>query len=301
MSAAAFGFWDTFRHRLIITADLVCLTGLRVGAGTSPLLPTATDLPVVMAEGRPYIPGSSLRGVLRAHIERIVRTLEPGAGKGRGACDPLNEPDPFGGGTAFHGRGTCDPLNEHAWCITRTEMRDLRLQARQRKADGDEWLATEIWDRSCRVCRVFGSPWLASRVRVTDLFCSNGARPVVRDGVAIDREKEAVHNKFDFEVVPPGSRFGLEIVAENLAAEELGLLWLGLRELEAGRIPVGGFKGRGLGRVALEGLRARYVDAADPEALRRYLLQGEMREATAEMLDGWLERFLERCGGGRNA
>ena len=280
MSAAAFGFWDTFRHRLIITADLVCVTGLRVGAGTSPLLPTATDLPVVMAEGRPYIPGSSLRGVLRAHVERIVRTLEPGVGGGCGACDPLNE---------------------HAWCITRTKMRDLRLQARQRKTDGDERLATEIWKRSCRVCRVFGSPWLASRVRIADLFCSNGARPVVRDGVAIDREKEAVRNKFDFEVVPPGSRFGLEIVAENLAPEELGLLWLGLRELEAGRIPVGGFRGRGLGRVALEGLGARYVDASDPEALRRYLLKGEMRDATPETLDGWLEALLQQCGGGEDA
>lgn len=276
----AFGFWDTFRHRLIVTADLVCVTGLRVGAGTSALLPTATDLPVVMAEGRPYIPGSSLRGVLRAHVERIVRTLEPAAGKGRGACDPLNE---------------------LAWCIPGAEMRRLRSEARQRKTDGDDWLAERVWELSCRVCRVFGSPWLASRVRVTDLFCSNGARPVVRDGVAIDREKEAVRNKFDFEVVPPGSRFGLEIVAENLAPEELGLLWLGLRELEAGRIPVGGFKGRGLGRVALEGLQARYVDAADPEALRWYLLKGEMQEATAEMLDGWVERLLERCGGGRDA
>ncbi|MGQ9533086.1 MAG: type III CRISPR-associated RAMP protein Csx7 [Desulfotomaculales bacterium] len=281
MSAAtAFGLWDTFRHRLIITADLVCVTGLRVGAGASPLLPTATDLPVVMVEGRPYIPGSSLRGVLRAHIERMVRTLEPGVGGGQGACDPLNEP---------------------AWCIPRETMRNLRGEARKRGAGADDWLAQQVWERSCRVCRVFGSPWLASRVRIADLFSSNGARPVVRDGVAIDREKEAVRNKFDFEVVPPGTRFGLEIVAENLAPEERGLLWLGLRELEAGRIAVGGFRGRGLGRVALEGLRARYVDASDPDALRRYLLKGEMREATRETLDQWLEALLQRCGGGEDA
>lgn len=277
MAAQEQGFWEAFRHRLIVTAELVCNTALRVGAGAEALLPTATDLPVVAVDGRSYIPGSSLRGVLRSHVERIVRGLEPEAGDGRGACDPLNEA---------------------AWCITRETMRDLREEARRRGQDGDDWLAQQVWERSCRVCRVFGSPWLASRVRIADIFCSSDVRPEVRDGVAIDREKEAVRNKFDFEVVPAGTRFTLEIVAENLgAAEELGLLWLGLQELKAGHVAVGGFKGRGLGRVQLEELRVRYVDAADRDALRRYLLRGEMREATAEELDGWLGTFLERCGG----
>lgn len=275
MAAQEQGFWDTFRHRLIVTAELVCDTALRVGAGTEALLPTATDLPVVAADGRPYIPGSSLRGVLRSHVERIVRTLEPRPGEGQGACDPLDEA---------------------AWCITRETMWKLRTNARQR-GDGDDWLAKRVWEKSCRVCRVFGSPWLASRVRIADLFCSSDVRPEVRDGVAIDREKEAVRNKFDFEVVPAGTRFRLEIVAENLDAEERGLLWLGIRELVAGHIAVGGFKGRGLGRVHLEELRVRCVDGTDRDALRRYLLRGEMREATAEEQNVWLAEFLERCGG----
>jgi len=227
------------------------------------------------------IPGAALGGVLRSHVERIVRTLEPHAGEGRGACDPLNEA---------------------GWCITREEMNDWRIEARKRKAEGDDWLAAQVWERSCRVCRVFGSPWLASRVRVADLVCSHDVHPVVRDGVAIDREKEAVRHKFDFEVLPAGTRFRLEIVAENLdAEEEAGLLWLCLQELAAGHLAVGGFKGRGLGRVRLEGLQVRYVDAADRDALRRYLLQKEMREATAEELAGWLKNFLERCGGGPDA
>jgi len=281
MAVQGQGFWEAFRHRLIVTAELVCDTALRVGAGAEALLPTATDLPVVAVDGRPYIPGSSLRGVLRSHVERFVRALEPRPGRGQGACDPLNEV---------------------AWCITREAMRDLRAEARRRGQDGDDWLAQQVWERSCRVCRVFGSPWLASRVRIADLFCSSNVRPEVRDGVAIDREREAVRNKFDFEVVPAGTRFRLEIVAENLgAAEELGVLWLGLQELAAGHVAVGGFKGRGLGRVHLEELRVRYVDAADRDALRRYLLRGEMHEATAEELDGWLEMFLERCGGDSGA
>lgn len=277
--APATGFWDKFRNRVIITADLVCQTALRVGAGTASFLPTATDLPVVTVDGRPYIPGSSLRGVLRSHLERIVRTLEPDVRGGSGACDPLSEKD---------------------WCITSERMRQYRREARP-KEDGDVWLAERIWKDSCRICRVFGSPWLASRVRVADLFCLNGALPEVRDGVAIDREKEAVKNKFDFEVVPPGSRFRLEVMGENLEEDELGLVLLGIRELEAGRIALGGFKGRGLGRVGLEALRIRYVSADDRQALRRYLLAGEMREVGAEEVDRWVGVFVARCGGGAGA
>jgi CRISPR/Cas system CSM-associated protein Csm3 (group 7 of RAMP superfamily) len=97
---------------------------------------------------------------------------------------------------------------------------------------------------------VFGSPWLASRVRFTDLpLLTEGAEPELRDSVAIDREKESVANKYDFEAMPAGVRFKLEIVAENLDDHELGLLLLGVRELERGNIRIGGFKGRGLGVV----------------------------------------------------
>ncbi len=273
------GFWDTFRHRLVVTGELVCDTGLRVGAGTEPLVPTATDLPVVTVAGRPYVPGSSLRGVLRSHVERIVRTLEPKPGGGQGACDPLDE---------------------KACCVTREKIKSWRAEVRGH-AHGDDLLAERVWERSCRVCRVFGSPWLASRVRISDLFCIGDVHPEVRDGVAIDREKEAVRNKFDFEVLPAGTRFRLEIVAENLSKEELGLLWLGIRELAEGNVAVGGFKGRGLGRVHLEGLSVRYVDARDREGFRRYLLQGEMKEASLGEAEKWLEVLLEHCGGGSGA
>ncbi|MGB9886316.1 MAG: type III CRISPR-associated RAMP protein Csx7 [Moorellales bacterium] len=275
--AVPLGLWDTFRSRVVVTAELVCETALRVGAGTESFLPTATDLPVVTVDGRPYIPGSSLRGVLRSHLERIVRSLEPKAGGGFGACDPLSE---------------------GARCMSNTIMDSYRQQA---KKYGEAWLAERIWTDSCRICRVFGSPWLASRVRVADLLCLNGALPEVRDGVAINREKEAVQNKFDFEVVPPGSLFGLELVAENLGQDELGLLLLGVKELEAGRIALGGFKGRGLGRVSLRNLHINYVSTEDRQALRRYLLTGEMLEASAQEVDGWVAAFVERCGGGADA
>ncbi|HIC92885.1 MAG TPA: CRISPR-associated RAMP protein [Anaerolineae bacterium] len=268
--------WDTFKSRLEITAELVAKMGLRVGMGGEAAEPIASDLPIIKdAQGNPFIPGSSLRGVLRSHLERIVRTLEDSARNGRGACNPVVGKQ---------------------WCITGEEMKELRDQARRK---GDLWLAEQVWEKSCRVCRVFGSPWLASRVKVSDLRLIGETTVEVRDGVAIHREKETVANKYDFETVPSGARFQLHIIAENLEEDEAGLLWLGIRELERGHIYVGGFKGRGLGRVRLEKLGIKGItDASDPRALKDYLLKGEMKPISPEEADRWLEALLKEMEAG---
>jgi CRISPR/Cas system CSM-associated protein Csm3 (group 7 of RAMP superfamily) len=137
------------------------------------------------------------------------------------------------------------------------------------------------------VDQVFGSPKLASRVRFTDLpLLTDGAEPELRDSVAIDREKESVANKYDFEAMPAGVRFGLEIVAENLDDAELGLLLLGVRELERGNIRIGGFKGRGLGVVTLENMRYEWVD-------RNSLLAYLVDNTTQPVDEAWVNAKLQ--------
>jgi CRISPR-associated RAMP protein (TIGR02581 family) len=119
---------------------------------------------------------------------------------------------------------------------------------------------------TCLVCQTFGSPWLASAVRVRDM-------PIVadewfgqfdvRDGVAIDRDKGTVAvGPYDYEVVPAGTRFELHIEAENLDEWQRGLLWLGLRELKRGDVALGGFTSRGLGWVRLEEPQVLLVEGA---------------------------------------
>jgi CRISPR-associated RAMP protein (TIGR02581 family) len=276
--------WDTFASRLEITARLVCRTGVRVGRGGEAAEPTATDLPVMTDDtGLPFLPGSSLRGVLRAHVERLVRSLEPDPGGGRGACNPVVEQE---------------------WCVTGDRIRGWREeQRRARRQEGapekaDARFAQQVWQRSCRVCRVFGSPWLASRVRVADLPCVAGGAVERRDGVSIDRDKETVANKYDFEAVPAGTAFRLGLVAENLGQAERGLLWLGLRELQEGRLALGGFKGRGLGQVALDSFHMRGVEATDRAALKRYVLWDELTEVDAAEAGRWLEALWRELEGG---
>jgi CRISPR-associated RAMP protein (TIGR02581 family) len=242
--------WDTFENRLRIVGELVAVTGMRVGMSAESAMPTATDLPVIKdANGRPFIPGSSLRGAVRAHIERIVRAFEPSVGNGKGALDPI----------------------------------DVRKYNSLYDGKSEE----QIFEVSSRVDQVFGSPKLASRVRFTDLpLLTEGAEPELRDSVAIDREKESVANKYDFEAMPAGVRFGLEIVAENLDDAELGLLLLGIRELERGNIRIGGFKGRGLGVVQLENVRYEWVDRA---SLLEYLMEDKVQPVD----EAWVNAKLQ--------
>jgi CRISPR/Cas system CSM-associated protein Csm3 (group 7 of RAMP superfamily) len=118
-----------------------------------------------------------------------------------------------------------------------------------------------------------------------------------RDGVSIDRDKETVANKYDFEAVPAGTEFQLAVVAENLEPAERGLLWLGLRELKEGRLALGGFKSRGLGQVALKDLRMKAVDSTDRSALKRYILQDQLTPVDSAEADHWLEVLWQQLEG----
>jgi CRISPR/Cas system CSM-associated protein Csm3 (group 7 of RAMP superfamily) len=61
----------------VVVGQLTCDTGLHIGTGER-VSPGASDLPVVKdGLGRPYIPGSSLKGVLRAYAERLIYSLTP--------------------------------------------------------------------------------------------------------------------------------------------------------------------------------------------------------------------------------
>jgi CRISPR-associated RAMP protein (TIGR02581 family) len=147
-------------------------------------------------------------------------------------------------------------------CVDAKRIRELK------ETYGDDAELTDaLVEELCLICQTFGSPWLASPVRVRDL-------PVVadewfgqfdvRDGVAIDRDKgTAADGKlYNYEVVPAGTRFKLHLEAENLGDWQRGLLWLGLRALKDGRVALGGFTSRGLGWVRLEEPAVLLVEGA---------------------------------------
>jgi len=67
-----------FHGKLLIEGDLICETGLHIGAGKGTLEIGGADNPVVKdAFGRPYVPGSSLRGRIRSLLETALGLATP--------------------------------------------------------------------------------------------------------------------------------------------------------------------------------------------------------------------------------
>jgi CRISPR-associated RAMP protein (TIGR02581 family) len=244
--------FERFDSRYDLRGRLITKTALHIGAGGS-LAVVGSDNPVVRdVNGLPYIPGSSFKGSLRSLTEAIVRALSPGDRQEPWACDPLNSP-----------------------CV---EARDLEGLSDDQISQIVEHGANN-GGRACTVCRLLGSPWLASKVKVADLYLTEGAnwraRVEVRDGVAIDRDTETVSGgrKYDFEVVPRETAFDLHLRVDNASDEELGLLFLGLREFTNGGAWVGGNTSRGLGLVKIEWDEFEIVEGR--AGLLAYLQSGE--------------------------
>ncbi|HBL31950.1 MAG TPA: CRISPR-associated RAMP protein [Acidobacteria bacterium] len=243
MSALLF---DTFTGRLRLEGLLTTRTALHIGAGGGGD-PLATDLPVVRdGAGRPYIPGSSLKGVLRSAAEALFH----------GA--------PFADRSPRPSLSACR-IMAGLPCVTHQRVEEVRkekdLENRTRKEAGVPLLdvgrevAETVWAESCSVCRLFGSLELASRVRFPDLPLAGDLPPLeLRNGVGIDRDKGLAANGvlYDFEAVPPGIPFRLTVVLDNPDDADAGLLLYLFHELDQGNLALGGKSSRGLGLVQVQ-------------------------------------------------
>jgi CRISPR-associated RAMP protein (TIGR02581 family) len=288
--------FDEFRNRLVLSGRLVAQTALRVGAGRA-TEPVGSDLPVLRdTQDRPYIPGSSFKGVLRSRIESVVRAV---AGEEWGACIPVN-PDEL-----CVRRGSCKSEKWPYPSGGKLPEKPIGIEDLSRglaASERDATLASRVWDNSCLVCRTFGSPWLASHVQIKDLLVDAEmwfGQFQVRDGVAIDRDTETAAEGllYNYEVVPADVRFQCEIVVENAKPWQLGMLFLGLKPFETGEIAIGGFRSRGLGSVKLE-WEGRYfeVPQGNPgqpgvEWVIRYLEGKEGGVDARKLVDGWIGEF----------
>lgn len=273
---------------LEITGSLRTASALRVGAGRD-IAPDSPDLPVMRdVLGRPFIPGSSLKGVLRSRLEALVRGLAPA------------DPD-------VQRHCACLITEESKLCVTAAERKAL-LKA----ADKDDAAyMRELLKQTCLVCRVFGSPWFAGRLRVADLMLQcdggEGATPrrtvEIRNGVAIDRDTGTASSGklYQFEAAVAGLDFGLHLTAENLSPVERGLVLMGVRLLQQGELTIGGSRSRGLGAVSFgSGPDIRACDpAASVEALVKWLARDSAgTQLTEGEIDADLKATAEYVRGG---
>ncbi len=220
------------------------------GEGGAAIDPTLPDMNFVRTHrnGRDevYIPGSSLKGIIRSYAEKLVRSVVP---------DPLAICDP----TDTRGTGR----------LRRACGSDVELMHKLTgKKDPTKLTGPEAFKISCYACRLFGNTALAGRVRVGDFYLdSKDGEPLLerRYGVAIDRVTGAVaQGPFEMEILTEGTFYGT-ITIRNFTLGQLGLLAAALLDIGDGLVPIGFGKSKGLGRVELAFRSFRVRTLRDPE------------------------------------
>ncbi|MBL8294990.1 MAG: type III-A CRISPR-associated RAMP protein Csm3 [Bryobacterales bacterium] len=243
--------------KLLLEGELHCDTGLHVGAGKGSLEIGGADNPVVKdAFGRPYIPGSTLRGRLRSLLEQA-------------------------GGLA---------VPSELVYLTRRKGQDVRIHQSDRP--GDE-IGILFGRNPGRMERVVGDPMdgsaaTPSRLTVYDAPLElESITPQMRENLddeltevksenAIDRITSQANTR-TLERVPAGARFRIRLIIDILCEEDKALVAKvaeGLRLLEDDSLGGGG--SRGSGRVHFAQLRLRWRG-------RGYYAAGA---AEAELLSG---------------
>lgn len=169
-----------------------------------------------------YIPGSSLKGVVRSYVEKILRTK-----KG----DSLN--------------GSCNLFEKGKSCPDKIDKIEKELNKKEKR----EIQSCEIYKESCRACKIFGNTKLKSRASFLDAYPEGDVKTETRYGVAISRLTHAVAaGPFDMEVLVAG-KFGTKLHLENFEIWQLGLFALAIQGLNDGLVRVGFGKNRGFGEV----------------------------------------------------
>lgn len=185
-----------------------------------------------------FLPGSSLKGVFRSHLEKMIGSL-----RSHVVCYPFKV---NASQEADQGQRQRDYRD---WCGTKFEQESSRYDER----------TDLVYADSCPACRLFGSTGFIGRVAISDAYLAGddpvkAERKESRDGVGIDRlTGGASHGaKFELEVVSSGVTFETDIHLRNFELWQLGMLFVVVKDLEDGLIRIGSGRSRGLGWVKAE-------------------------------------------------
>jgi CRISPR-associated protein Csm3 len=222
--------------KLILEGQLHCETGLHIGAGKGSLEIGGSDNPVFKdAAGRPYIPGSSLRGKIRSLLEQFSGAAVPAElvylSRRKGQEVRIHQSDRpdddicvlFGRNAGRMERVTGEPVDSHHATPARLSVFDAPLEVESITPPMRENLDDELTE--------------------------------VKSENAIDRITSQA-NPRTLERVPAGARFHVRFVFDLLCDEDAPLFSQfvqGLRLLEDDALGGGG--SRGSGRVRFSNLK----------------------------------------------
>ena len=237
--------------KLMLDGEMICETGLHIGAGKGSLDLGGADNPVVKdAFGRPYVPGSSLRGKMRSLLEQSAGLVSPSdlvyLSRRRGQEVRIHQSDEAG-----------DEI-----CLLFG-----RNPGRVERVSGD---AMEPKSATPARLTAYDAPLDLDSITVQMRENLDDELTEVKSENAIDRVT-AQSNARTLERVPAGAKFKVRLVLDILCAEDRELvatLVQGIRLLEDDALGGGG--SRGSGRVRFSGWKLSwrnkaYYAAGEPE------------------------------------
>jgi CRISPR-associated RAMP protein, SSO1426 family len=225
--------FSVFKNKYFIEGELVVLTALHIGSGKEE---GEHDAPFMSEDGNFYIPGSSFRGYLRTKLERFLLDENNFKFKDKKTQDILNMADVlllFGYTNLFTDKDNGTNVIERV---------QKKLAFTDKEKDS------------------FSS--MAGRIHIADMPIVSNVNSVRRDGIKIDRNTGSTEAgaKFDYDIIPAGSKFKFAIELENVEEYQLDLIALALKDIYDEGDLFGGKLSRGIGKCQLKELKIQYVD-----------------------------------------
>lgn len=171
--------------------------------------------PILKVNGKPVIPGSSLKGAIRSRVEYLFKSSPHDVP----ACFRVQSRQPITSNIKRR-------FWRHFLIWGEEVVSEVRQGCDPRRGD------------VCVVCDLFGAPGLLSKVSFGDALPINDVK------LEILTVKFRRGRLVKVETVPPGSEFKFKMVVNGASLEQLGLLFLGMRLNEEKPILIGKFKYR---------------------------------------------------------
>ncbi|MEM2294103.1 MAG: CRISPR-associated RAMP protein Csx7 [Nitrososphaerota archaeon] len=216
-----------YSHRVLyraltIDVEYIVKTPLRIGSGRTSKLTSPIDLPVLTVKldgiDKPYIPGSSIKGVFRSTAEFISRSVRLSVCNAGEGC-----------------RASYD----------KTLQNSLKGKVEE---------VFNTLDKYCVVCKIFGSGTYRSHINFGDAYPTTEVSTGIKTGIAIDRKSGAARRGalFTIEYVNPGAKFSGRFTLNNLPNYGVGLTSYIIDMINSGIVRFGGMKTRGFGQVGID-------------------------------------------------
>ncbi|MFX1294489.1 MAG: CRISPR-associated RAMP protein Csx7 [Promethearchaeota archaeon] len=211
-------------QKIQFIGELKTHSPIHIGAGRNANIFEPTDLSLIKIskDGKelPYIPGSSLKGVLRSACEAIALSVTK----------------------------VCNITSYRDSCFA-YYRKELDWALRKKKTDK----ILKILNDFCLICKIFGSSSYNSKIQIRDCYPVEEITTEIKKGIAIDRRTGSASRGalYDLELIEPLNLFGFQIIFNNLPNYLIGLVAQAILEINNQNLFIGGMKSRGLGRIKI--------------------------------------------------